>query len=61
MFHGDAFNERLLDKEFELRREFSPVASDLLAEEDGGELANIGSFSGAKMLSKGGDHLRIFG
>jgi hypothetical protein len=61
VFNGDAFNERLFDKEFELRREFSPVPRDLLAEEYGGELADIGSFGGAKVLSKGWDHLRIFG
>ena len=44
MLHGDGFNEGLLNELFELGRELGPVAGDLLAEEDGGELADVGGF-----------------
>lgn len=61
MLHGDALNEGLLDEVLELRRELGPVAGDLLAKEDGGELADVGGLGGAEVLDEGGDHLRILG
>ena len=42
-----------------LRGKLGPVASDLLAEEHSGELANIGGFSSAKMMNQSWNHLRI--
>lgn len=51
MLNGDALNERLLDEVLELRRKFGPVSSDLLAEEDGCQLADVGSLGGAEMLN----------
>lgn len=61
MLHGDGFNEGLLNELFELGRELGPVAGDLLAEEDGGELADVGGFGGAHVLNQGGNHLGVLG
>lgn len=61
MLHGDGFNEGLLNELFELGRELGPVAGDLLAEEDGGELADVGGFGGAHVLNEGGNHLGVLG
>lgn len=46
---------------FKLRRELGPMSGDSFAEEDGRELADVGGFSGAEMLNKSGNNLRIFG
>uniref|UniRef100_A0A2P2KVA3 Importin-4 n=1 Tax=Rhizophora mucronata TaxID=61149 RepID=A0A2P2KVA3_RHIMU len=59
VLHGDALDEGLLDEVLELGRELGPVAGDLLAEEDGGQLADVGGLGGAEVLEKGGDHLGI--
>lgn len=61
MLHGDALNEGLLDEVLELRRELGPVAGDLLAEKNGGQLADVGSLGGAEVLNESGDHLRVLG
>ena len=59
MFHCDAFNEGLLDKLLNLRSKFSPVTSDLLPQEDGGELADVGGLGGAEVLNQSRDDLQI--
>lgn len=61
MLHSDALNERLLNEVFELGRELRPVAGDLLAEEHGGELPDVGGLSGAKMLNESRHHLGVLG
>lgn len=37
------------------------MSGDSFAEENGGELADVGCFSGAEMLNQSGNNLRIFG
>ncbi|RYQ82842.1 hypothetical protein Ahy_B10g101402 [Arachis hypogaea] len=59
VLHGDAVDEGLLDELLELRRELGPVAGDLLAEEDGGELADVGGLGGTEVVNEGGDHLGV--
>lgn len=44
-----------------LRRKLGPMSGDPFAEEDGGELADVGSFGGAEVLNEGGNNLRILG
>jgi|APAra0007618328_1042625.scaffolds.fasta_scaffold00978_1 hypothetical protein len=46
---------------FKLRRKLSPMSGNPFAEENGGELADVGGFSGAEMLNESGNNLRIFG
>lgn len=59
MLQGDTLYEGVLDELLRLRGELGPVASDLLAEEDGRELADVGCLGRAEVLDEGGDHLRI--
>lgn len=61
MLHGDALDEGLLDELLELRGELGPVAGDLLAEEDGGELADVGGLGGAEVLDQRRNHQWILG
>lgn len=61
MLHGDALDERLFDKLAELGRQLGPVAGDLLAEENGGELTDVGGFGGAEVVDESRHHLRVFG
>lgn len=61
MLKGNAVDEGLLDGELEGRGELGPVAGDLLAEEDGGELANVGGLGGAEVMDEGGHHRRVLG
>lgn len=42
-----------------MRGELGPVAGDLLAEEDGGELADVGGLGGAHVVNERGDRLRV--
>lgn len=59
MLHGNGVDEGLLDKLFELGGELGPVAGDLLAEEDGGELADVGGFGSAHVLDERGNNLGV--
>lgn len=61
MLHGDAVDKGLLDEEFDVGREFGPMTGDLLAEEDGGELADIGGFGSAEVVNESRNHLRVLG
>jgi len=59
VLHGNGVDEGLLDKLFELWGELGPVAGDLLAEEDGGELADVGGFGSAHVLDESGNDLGV--
>lgn len=61
MLQGDAIDEGGFDGLAEVGGELGPVAGDLLAEEDGGELADVGGLGGAKVVDEGGDDLRVLG
>ena len=53
--------EATLDEVLEVGRKLGPMTGDLLSEENGGELADAGSFGGAEVLDESGDDLRILG
>ena len=59
VLHCDAVDEGLLDELLDVGGELGPVAGDLLAEEDGGELADVGGLGGAEVVDEGGDDLGI--
>lgn len=59
MFDGDAVDEGGFDGLAEVGGELGPVAGDLLAEEDGGELPDVGGLGGAEVVDEGRDYLRV--
>lgn len=59
MFESDALDEGGLDGVLDGGGELGPVAGDLLAEEDGGELADVGGLGGAEVVEEGGDDLGV--
>lgn len=61
VLEGDAVYEGLLDGEFEGGGELGPMAGDLLAKEDGGELADVGGLCGAEVVDEGGHNSRVLG
>lgn len=61
MLDGDALNQRGFHWILDISGELSPVAGDLLTEEDGGELADIGGLSSAKMVDESRHDLWVFG
>lgn len=59
VFESDGFDEGGLDGVLDGRGELRPVAGDLLAEEHGGELADVGGLGSAHVMDERRDRLRI--
>lgn len=59
MLQSDALYEGVLDELLRLWGKLRPVAGDLLAEENRGELADVGCLGRAEVLDESWDHLWI--